>query len=53
MSAGGRLSVVLYTTRHVPPGEELTFNYACVTEVRRRPPRRSPGVIAPGVCLPG
>jgi len=33
MSAGGKLSVVLYTVRHVHPGEELTFNYACVTEV--------------------
>lgn len=34
MSASGRLSVVLYTLRHIQPGEELTFNYACVTEVR-------------------
>lgn len=32
MSAGGRLTVALYTIRHVLPGEELTFDYASVTE---------------------
>jgi hypothetical protein len=36
VSAGGRLSVALYSARHVNPGEELTFNYACVTEVGAR-----------------
>jgi hypothetical protein len=35
MSASGRLSVALYTLRPVEPGEELTFNYACITEVGR------------------
>lgn len=32
VSAGGRLTVALYTIRTVQPGEELTFDYACVTE---------------------
>jgi SET domain-containing protein len=32
VSAGGRLTVALYTIRHVLPGEELTFDYASVTE---------------------
>lgn len=32
MSAGGRLTVALYTIRQVAPGEELTFDYASVTE---------------------
>lgn len=32
VSAGGRLTVALYTIRHVAPGEELTFDYASVTE---------------------
>jgi hypothetical protein len=45
VSAGGRLSVTLYTLRHVLPGEELTFNYACVTEVRC-----APGLLADNAC---
>lgn len=32
VSAGGRLTVALYTIRQVAPGEELTFDYASVTE---------------------
>lgn len=32
VSCGGRLTVALYTIRHVAPGEELTFDYSCVTE---------------------
>lgn len=32
MACGGRLTIAVYTLRHVRPGEELTFDYACVTE---------------------
>ena len=32
MACGGRLTIAVYTLRHVYPGEELTFDYACVTE---------------------
>jgi hypothetical protein len=32
VNAGGRLTVALYTIRPVAPGEELTFDYASVTE---------------------
>ncbi|CAL8467814.1 g7352 [Coccomyxa elongata] len=32
MACGGRLTIAVYTLRHVCPGEELTFDYACVTE---------------------
>eukprot|EP00878_Enallax_costatus_P028162 GHUV01030381.1.p1 GENE.GHUV01030381.1~~GHUV01030381.1.p1 ORF type:complete len:660 (+),score=307.55 GHUV01030381.1:240-1982(+) len=32
VSSGGRLTVALYTIRHVAAGEELTFDYSCVTE---------------------
>ena len=32
MSCGGRLTIAVYTLRHVHPGEELTFDYASVTE---------------------
>ena len=32
MSCGGRLTIAVYTLRYVHPGEELTFDYASVTE---------------------
>lgn len=32
MACGGRLTIAVYTLRYVCPGEELTFDYACVTE---------------------
>lgn len=32
MSCGGRLTIAVYTLRHVHAGEELTFDYASVTE---------------------
>ena len=32
VSAGGRLTVAMYTTRPIAAGEELTFDYASVTE---------------------
>jgi SET domain-containing protein len=32
VSSGGKLTVALYTIRPVAVGEELTFDYACVTE---------------------
>ena len=35
MACGGRLTIALYTTRAVGYGEELTFDYACVTESER------------------
>lgn len=35
MSSGGKLTVALYTLRHVHPGEELTFDYAGVTDFEK------------------
>lgn len=35
VSSGGKLTVALYTLRHVLPGEELTFDYSSVTENER------------------
>ena len=35
MRAGNRLTIALYTLRHINPGEELTFDYSCVTESER------------------
>jgi hypothetical protein len=32
MACGGRLTIAVYTLRRVAPGEELTFDYASVTE---------------------
>ena len=32
MACGGRLTIAVYTLRHVHVGEELTFDYASVTE---------------------
>lgn len=32
LSCGGKLTVALYTIRPVARGEELTFDYSCVTE---------------------
>ncbi len=32
MSCNGRLTIAVYTLRHVHPGEELTFDYSSVTE---------------------
>lgn len=32
MAAAGRLTVAMYTTRHIQEGEELTFDYSAVTE---------------------
>ena len=32
MSAGGRLTIAVYTLRWIAPGEELTFDYSSVTE---------------------
>ncbi len=32
MACGGRLTIALYTLRHVQEGEELTFDYSSVTE---------------------
>ena len=32
MACGGRLTIAVYTLRHGSPGEELTFDYASVTE---------------------
>ena len=32
MSSQGKLAVVMYTLRHISPGEELTFDYNTVTE---------------------
>ena len=32
MSAGGRISNGMFTIRHIKEGEELTWDYACVTE---------------------
>ena len=32
MACGGRLTIAVYTLRAVSPGEELTFDYASVTE---------------------
>ena len=32
MSCNGRLTIAVYTLRHVRPGEELTFDYSSVTE---------------------
>ena len=32
MACGGRLTIALYTIRHVQEGEELTFDYSSVTE---------------------
>lgn len=32
MACNGRLTIALYTLRHVHPGEELTFDYSSVTE---------------------
>ena len=35
MAAGGRLTIAVYTLRAVRAGEELTFDYASVTESER------------------
>ena len=35
MACNGRLTIALYTMRHVAYGEELTFDYASVTESER------------------
>lgn len=35
LRARGRLRIALYTLREVAPGEELTFDYACVSESER------------------
>ena len=35
MAAGGRLTIAVYTLRTVAYGEELTFDYASVTESER------------------
>ena len=35
MACGGRLTIALYTMRQVSLGEELTFDYASVTESER------------------
>ena len=35
MACGGRLTIALYTMRQVAFGEELTFDYASVTESER------------------
>ena len=35
MASKGRLTIAVYTLRHVHPGEELTFDYASVTESER------------------
>ena len=35
MAAGGHLTIAVYTLRHIRPGEELTFDYASVTESER------------------
>jgi len=35
MACDGRLMIALYTMRHVAYGEELTFDYASVTESER------------------
>lgn len=32
MACGGRLTIAVYTLRHVHEGEELSFDYASVTE---------------------
>jgi len=32
MACDGRLTIAVYTLRHVAAGEELTFDYASVTE---------------------
>ncbi len=32
MACGGRLTIALYTLRHIAVGEELTFDYSSVTE---------------------
>lgn len=32
VSVGGKLTIAQYTTRHVACGEELCWNYSCVTE---------------------
>ena len=32
MACGGRLTIALYTLRHIAAGEELTFDYSSVTE---------------------
>lgn len=32
MACDGRLTIALYTLRHVAEGEELTFDYSSVTE---------------------
>jgi hypothetical protein len=34
MACGGRLTIAVYTLRHVHEGEELTFDYASVTGSR-------------------
>ena len=35
MACGGRLTIAVYTMRKVEYGEELTFDYASVTESER------------------
>lgn len=35
MSCGGKLTIAVYTLRGIAPGEELTFDYASVTENER------------------
>ena len=35
MTCGGRLTIAVYTLRTILPGEELTFDYASVTENER------------------
>lgn len=32
VSSNGKLSIAIYTSRHVKKGEELSFDYSCVTE---------------------
>lgn len=32
MTAGDRLTIAVYTLRHIRQGEELTFDYSSVTE---------------------
>lgn len=35
MRAGDRLTIAVYTLRTIKEGEELTFDYSCVTESER------------------
>ena len=32
VSSNGKLSIAIYTSRHIKKGEELSFDYSCVTE---------------------